>query len=286
MKLFCISCFLFLASYFFSYSQNTTIEKQDKTDKLKTKIGKTDESKPEIFSVLVIPFEPKLYMSQIDKKVNEETKWSFNQIRNKFRSDLMFFISTELKKKFNTYSLLEDSVKTAKDLDYIYESIGYDYIAVPENNNGKIKSGKEEEQNNGGIKNGQLSTTMKNGKRFMNTKIIAPDMLSYLSNKYGANTFLFINELDIKNEPKAIVDMNSTDAFEREVTVHYTVVDASGNSINSGIATSRFSYNQNKPKAIITENFSKVSQQIKDNIDKTLFPPKKESLFKSLNKSK
>lgn len=286
MRIFSISCFLFLSSCIFSYSQNTTIEKQDKTDKLKTKIGKTDEAKPENFSVLIIPFEPKLYMSQIDKKVNEETKWSFNQIRNKFRSDLHFFISTELKKKFNTYSLLEDSVKTAKDLEYVYESIGYDYIAVPENNNGKIKTGKEQEQNNSGIKNGQIETDMKSGKRFMNTKIIAPDLLSYLSNKYGANTFVFINELDIKNEPKAIVDMNSSEAFEREVTVHYTIVDASGNSINSGIATSRFSYNQNKPKAIITENFSKISEQIKNNLDKTLFPQKKESLFKSVNKSK
>ena len=38
--------------------------------------------------IMIIPFEPKLYMREIDQKINQQTKWNFNQIRENFRHQL------------------------------------------------------------------------------------------------------------------------------------------------------------------------------------------------------
>ena len=51
--------------------------------------------------IMIVPFEPKLYMSDIDQKINQQTKWDFETIRENFRHQL----DAQLKLKFQTYAL-------------------------------------------------------------------------------------------------------------------------------------------------------------------------------------
>src|ERR1043165_2355726 len=73
--------------------------------------------------ICIVPFEPKLYMSEIDKKINEQNKWEWETIRENFRRQL----DTQLKLKLQSsaypvVSFYADSAKMAKDLEYTYKS--------------------------------------------------------------------------------------------------------------------------------------------------------------------
>jgi hypothetical protein len=199
--------------------------------------------------IMIVPFEPKLYMSDIDQKINQQTKWDFETIRENFRHQL----DAQLKLKFQSISpvvsFYSDSAKMSQDLEYTYKStnLSYDLLSKPTDATSVNKK-------QSGIKNGEVAVEINNEKKFMNTKITNNEALTYLNKKYGADYFIFINELDIKN------DMNSyditQDLYQREITIHYSILDIAGKTITAGIATSRFSSKENTPKKIVSQCFS------------------------------
>lgn len=205
--------------------------------------------------IMIVPFEPKLYMSDIDQKVNQQTKWDFETIRENFRHQL----DAQLKLKFQSVapviSFYSDSAKMSKDLEFTYKStnISYDLVEKPTDANSTNKK-------QSGIKNGQITVEMNNDKKFMNTKITNNELMPYLNKKYYADYFVFINELDIKNDMSSY-DITQ-DLYQREITVHYSILDKTGKTITAGIATSHLSSKENNPKKIISQCFSPIATYI------------------------
>lgn len=215
--------------------------------------------------ILLIPFNPKLYLSEVDKKIGTENKMTFEQIRTAFRTGLDSKISLQLKSVNITYSLLSDTVKNRKELERIYKSIGYDYdIPLADGAVAKSTAGQKDKP---AIQNGQLTVEMNDEFRFMNAKINDPKLLPYLQEKYKADVFVFINQLDIKKN-EASYDI-ITDTYTRDVIVHYTVFDKSGKRINAGVATSSFPSTINDPKAIINTAFTQAAKTISTRVSKS-----------------
>lgn len=212
--------------------------------------GKTVSGK-----ICLVPFEPKLYMSEIDKKINEQTKWNWETIRENFRYQLDAQLKLKLQSTYSVLSFYADSAKMSKDLDYVYNSTGLSYDPV-----GKPTEAKTESKTKTGISNGQITVEQNSDKKFMNTKLTNVEVLSYLNKKYSSEYFVFINQLDIKNDMNSY-DIN-TDTYQREITVHYSILDITGKTINAGIATSRFSSKENNPKKIISLCFSPIATYI------------------------
>lgn len=216
--------------------------------------------------VMIVPFEPKLYMSEIDKKVNEQTKWNFNQIRENFRHQLDEQLRLKLKNYTSTVSFYSDSTKMAKDLQFLYNStrLSFDPIDKP-------TSGKGTTTKTNGIKDGQLSVEMSNEKKFSNVLMSNNEALPYLSKKYKTDYFLFINQLDIKNDKDSY--NVTTDTYLRKVDVHYTILDATGKLITAGIASSSFSSKENNPKKIVAQSFSPIATYIVTKFAGVIKPP-------------
>jgi hypothetical protein len=236
-------------------AQNTT---RDQVKGLEPGKGKTCK-------ILVIPFDPKLYMSEVDKKVGTEAKMNFNQLRATFRTGLDHQVAAKLGSLNTTYSLLSDTVKNKKDLDLIYHSISYDYDKP--NPDGAVSKNSGTAKQQPAIQNGQLMVEMSDDSRFMNTKLTNPQLLPYLLEKYNAEVFVFINELDIKkNEDSYDI---ATDTYLRDVIVHYTVFDKTGKRINAGIAKSSFSSSLNEPKTIINTAFPSIAKTIADRVSRS-----------------
>ena len=209
--------------------------------------------------VLVIPFNPKLYMSEIDRSINRETNQSFTEIRHTFRVGLDFNVLAELKKTFSAASLMLDTLKTFQDLNMIYKGIDYKYDPVPATNKGKVKTDNYNAKSQ--INGGQIVVKVDETARFMNTTVTNPSLLSILQKKYGADLYVFVNELDIKNE----IDNSGiamTNDYKRVIAVHYTVMDATGKVITGGLATDKFASTLNTPKKIIAEHFSTIGNEI------------------------
>lgn len=246
--------------FFFSFILTSAISFAQEGTRNAETTGKTVGGK-----ICLVPFEPKLYMSEIDKKINEQTKWEWETIRENFRQQLDAQLKLKLQSTFSVLSFYADSTKMAKDLDYTYNSTGLSYDLV-----GKPTDARTPSATKSGISNGQLSVEQNSDKKFMNTKLTNAEVLSYLNKKYQSEYFVFINQLDIKNDMNSY-DIN-TDTYQREVVVHYSILDITGKTINAGIATSRFSSKENNPKKIVAQCFSPIATYIAAKFTATVNP--------------
>jgi hypothetical protein len=209
-----------------------------------------------IGKIMIVPFEPKLYLSEIDKKINAQTKWDFNQIRENFRHQL----DKHLQLKFSNYSSVisfyTDSAKMSKDLKYVYgaTSISFDPLDKPNSIN-SLPAAKTS-----GIKDGQVAVEMSSEKKFTNIILNDRQALLYLNKKYQAAYFVFVNQLDIKNDADSY--NITTNSYQRRLDVHYTILDKNGKLIAAGIASSVFSSKENNPKKIVASSFSPAADYI------------------------
>ena len=223
--------------------------------------------------IMLVPFEPKLYMSEIDMKVNQQTKWNFEKIRENFRKQLNNQLKSKLQSIAPVVSFYSDSAKMAKDLRYIYQAteLSYDLISNP------IPTAQPVKQS--GIKNGQLAVEISTDKKFMNIKVSDPKALEYLNNKYKTDYFVFINQLDIVNNAETY--NLATETYLRDITVHYTILDKTGKYIAAGAATSQFSSRENDPKKIVSQNFSPIATYITGKLTTVVQPEAKSTVPKS-----
>ena len=242
-------------------AQNTTRE-----DNSKGNGSKIPDGKPSRQKILLIPFDPKLYMSEADPKIGRENKMTFPQLRATFRSGLDYKILSHLKTIGTAYSLLSDSVANKKDMQLVYESIGYDYDKP--NPGGEVSKRQAPEKQQPKIQNGQLAVEMSDEFRFMNAKIVNPRLLPYLQGKHKADVFLFITELDIRKDPESYDIV--TDTYMRDVIVHYTIFDRSGKRLNAGVVVSSFSSTVNDPKTIINTAFAEIGKALAERAAKAI----------------
>jgi hypothetical protein len=238
---------------------------QEKVISTKTK---SERETAAAHKAMLIPFEPKLYMSEIDRTINLETKLSAREIKHKFRDGLNDQIYKAFKaSKYNVVDLMEDTSKYKKDMENVYQYISYEYLKVPDQTNYKAPKKEKEEKK---VDKGQLVVETNGDARFMNAKITNPKIVPGLFNKYKTDVFVFINQLDIKaggyKDPLDPREGNPN----RKITVHYTVYTVDGKEINSGIVEEEFDPTLNIPKKIIDKHFSKIALVIVHRVNKGL----------------
>jgi hypothetical protein len=216
--------------------------------------------------IMVVPFEPQMYMGDIGERIYIESKWNFKQLSEYFRHQL----DNQLKLKLQSISspvvsFYSDSARTCKDLEYIYKStsLTFDPVDKP-----VAPTAVAKKENN--IKNGQLAVEISSDKKFTNTKFTTNELIPFLTKKYKSEYFVFINELDIKTVLESY-DL-ATDSYQREVTVHYTIVDDMSKLIHAGATTYRFSSKTNDPKKIAAQTFSPIAAYIAAKLDAVINP--------------
>jgi uncharacterized protein YqfB (UPF0267 family) len=247
----------FWAVYAASLSGQTTIGSKSKSEREPAAAHK----------VMIIPFEPKLYMSEIDRSVNAETGMTAKQIRHKFRDGMNEQLYKAFKTaKYNVVDLMDDTAKYKKDLEGIYQYLTYQYQKVPDQEHYKAPEKEKEEKK---IEKGQLNVETNSDLRFMNAKITNAKVVPLLYAKYKTDIFVFVNQLDLKSAGspgKANLGVNP----DRLVTVHYTVYTYDAKEINSGIAEVEFEPELNNPKKIVDKHFQKLADAIVQRVNKAL----------------
>ena len=249
-----IFCLLF-------YSFN--IKAQDKTISSANKpAAKETNTKHKI---MLIPFENRMYLSEIDFMINKESKLNSKQIKEAMRDGLNEQFYKKLKSKIGVVDLLEDTTKTKKDLENIYQYLSYQYLKVPNQDNYKAPVKEKEEKT---INKGQLVVESNSDVRFMNAKLKNATLVPYLSGKYKTDLFLFFNELDIKSLSGVPGDISANST--RKIILHYTVYTVDAKEINSGIAEVNLPNNVNNPSKIINTYFAQLANIVALRIDKAL----------------
>ncbi len=252
--------FLLLIAVHTLKAQNTTINK-----------GGEKAPAPGKHKMMLIPFEPRMYMSEIDFAINKETKLNGKQIKAIFRDGINEQLYKALKSQHMVVDLMDDTIKTKKDLSAVYEHLVLEYMKVPDQ--AHYKPPVKEKQENV-VKNGQIIDESNTDARFMNAKIKNASLVPYLYAKYKSDIFVFVNQLDIKaSNSGGPADVATTDGF-RKLVVHYTVYTFDAKEINSGLAETQFPVAINDPKKIVKDYFSKIAQIITERINLALAPPK------------
>jgi hypothetical protein len=243
------------------------LKSQDKT--ISTGTVAAANTGPKKHKIMIVPFESRMYMSEIDFQINKESKLSAKEIKALMRDGMNEQLYKKLKSKMGVVDLLEDTVKTKKDLADIYRFLSYQYQKVPNQEHYKAPE-KEKEQKM--IEKGQLNVESNSDARFMNAKIKSASLVPYLYGKYKTDVYLFINELDIKALNGPAADMNTNAA--RKIILHYTVYTHDAKEINSGIAEVDLPPNVNNPNKIINSYFSQLADIVATRIDKALLAVK------------
>jgi len=238
----------------------------------------------EKLAVLVIPFESKMYLSDIDRDLAQKNEMNFQDIKSKFRAALdreIFIALKEYYKPLSFYSFPPQESRA--ELGYIYNSIGYKYEVMPEEvvvkkeSAGKKllgkfkKNPKKAKYIDAGIQGGQVVSQVDNREKYMKTTLTNEKLLQNLNTKFKASHYVFINQLDIKRS----ADMRyvaSEEGYKREIKVHYTIFNDTGKEVSSGAIKSRFSSTQNDIDKIIKVQFPMIAKRIVQNLigpDKT-----------------
>jgi hypothetical protein len=252
---------LFFACTFSISAQNTLNQK----DEEKTPV-------PGKHKFMLIPFEPRMYMSEVDHIINKETKLTGKQIKFAFRDGINEQLYRSLKSQGTVIDLMDDTTKTKKDLGEIYEHLVLEYMKVPDQTHYKPPVKEKQEQT---IKNGQIVDETNTDARFMNAKINSPALVPHLYKKYKTDIFIFINQLDINSSAnRGTADLTTAKDGFRRLAVHYTVYTYDAKEINSGIAEIQFPVSINDPKKIVNTYFSKLAQIITDRVNLALAPQK------------
>ena len=286
-----------LLTVLLSYGQDTAVRIDSSANQIKQnqqpKFNKSHK-------VLLVPFEPKMYMSSIDKDLSAKTGMAFADIRTNMRFGLSQMLLEAMHDKTAIVSLLHiDSSLVEQDLNYIYSSIGYNYTIVPEkterNSTAKtdnstkeklkstwlkvsdktkktvqsIGSKRNHEKSNSGsatTAQGQIVTLYDSKERHMHTSIHNPELLVKLSKTYGTDLFIFINELDIEKDYSATQKAISTKTYNRKLKVHYTTFNKNGHVLTTGAATTYFSNKTNDMNIIIKKHFRTIAEYIAGDI--------------------
>ena len=241
-------------------------------------------------SVLVVPFESKMYLSDINKSLAESNNLTSSQIIKRFTAaiDQSIYYAFEQKCKVSSFYGIEDTSVT-QDLNYIYDNLQLEYelVSVTEDKTkaeklkAKLKKKEDNSYQRGQVNNGEIVTTRDVRERYMKTVITDQHMLDSMHFKFDNDYFLFVNQLDINNDYSDMIAVQQGN-YNRIVKLHYTLYQKDGSILTTGISKTTFSNRQNDINKIITENFPILAHQIFED----LFPPEEESTGPKVNLKK
>lgn len=231
-------------------------------------------------SLLIVPFESKMYITDVNKQLAEANNLTSSEILSRFTSaiDQSIIYSFEQKCNVSSFYLLDDS-ESKTDLAYVYQNRRLEYELVSETVEktkteklkDKLKKKEETKYQGGSIIDGQIVSKRDDRERYMKAVIRDQNMLDSMVTKFDNNYFLFVNELDIRNNYSDAVDMQKN-GYNREIKLHYTLYHINGEILSTGISRTTFPSSQNDINVIIKSYFPILAQQIQED----LFPPLEE----------
>ncbi len=243
-------------------------------------------------SVMIIPFDPNMYFSDSDEKLKEYNQKSVKEVRTLFRYGLNINVNAKILSLYQTRPLLTDTARGAmEDLNAIYRSISYfkDRSMPDPEEKKKIFSNNPDDNTDQEPKKKPLTVKKKDQESeaqttsklkeplaihdYMNVRIQDMKMLDYLRSKYGTDLFVFLNQFELVTNYEHCLD-RSTNTFERDLKVHFSVFDYTGKQLAGDIAIVHFPSNTDDITVIMRDNFPVISEYLAGRLNKGVKPEK------------
>ncbi len=99
----------------------------------------------------------------------------------------------------------------------------------------------------------------------MNTVIQNKELLPYLSERYGSNLYVFVNQFEIRNDLSDYVAV-SNGTYKRQLKVHYSVCNNTGKVLYGGMAINELPASENNVDEIIRTYLGPVCETIASHV--------------------
>ncbi len=217
--------------------------------------------------LLIIPFNPKFYISEADREITSGSAIKFDELRDRFRNGLIMKIHYRVSDLDHTVPLVTYA-DTLKDLQRIYGSTACwqeELKDEPKTVKKNPFSNPNKKENKTVVRNGQLGSKEEGTAKYMSLKIINKELVPYLAKRYGSTQYVFINQFEIRNDLSDYAAVSNGD-YMRQIKVHYSIFNSSGFLVYGGIATSEFPASENNVQEIINTHFKPICDAIYSHI--------------------
>ncbi|GAB5539558.1 MAG: hypothetical protein Salg2KO_16610 [Salibacteraceae bacterium] len=236
-------------------------------------------------TILIAPFHPDRYMSEIDRYLAEGTNYTYQHTRGFFRKGLdnALIIGAG---EFNDYvNLHADDPELNYDLDFLYKVVAtkitpYEppVIKVEQNFKGKlaqywekIQTNVEQEPDPGTrIERGQIVSVADHRELITKARIVNEIVFDSLGSKHHPDYYLLVNELNLFNAASSQQALEADD-YNRLIKVHFTVFDKNGVELFSLIKKRYFKSTKNDLPTIIQEDILPLGYEVIYSLDSYRF---------------
>jgi len=213
--------------------------------------------------ILLVPFNPDMYLSDIEQDIIQNTKMTPDEYRTYFRRVLDLKLQGELKSYRPTVSLMSDQDEAdKKELREFFAQAGYSYMEPV----GKSLS-KQMEKKKGLFEKKTaedkvpLYITTRGDDKFMNAAISNKNYYSALMSANNCNYMVSINQFEFKTNYSSCIDL-SRKLYRRELIIHYSVWDSNAKLIAGNFLVVYFPSDINKPQEIAEKTFKSISETL------------------------
>jgi hypothetical protein len=211
--------------------------------------------------ILLVPFNPDMYLSDIEQDIIQNTKMLPEEYRAYFRRALDSKIQGELKSYRPTVSLMGDQEgDDKKELREFYAQAGYSYMEPVGKGVGKAidkKKGLFEKKTT--EEKAPLYITTRGDDKFMNAAVTDKENFKGLLSVNGCNYAVSINQFEIKTNYSSCIDL-SRKLYRRELIIHYSIWDANAKLIGGNFLVVYFPSDVNKPQEIVDKTFKSIAE--------------------------
>ncbi|NQV53568.1 MAG: hypothetical protein HQ500_10320 [Flavobacteriales bacterium] len=236
-------------------------------------------------NLLIIPFHPDRYMSEVDQDIAKGTSYTYQHTRGFFRKGLDNAMIIGAKQHNDYVNLHADDPVLNKDLDFVYKVTRYRVepytppVIVDDQGFKKkladywIKLQGEitpEPEPGTRIEKGQLLTVEDHRALITRTEMLNPILVDSLTPKYKADYYVFVSEVDMMiatTNQQAL----ASDNYGRVISAHFTVLDKEGKELFSLIKKEPFSSRENDLENIIRNHYLPLGYEIIYAIDSYRF---------------
>ena len=262
----------------FKFKNDTTkaLPVQETNPETKT-ISKTEEVKQvntdtnaTAGSVLVIPFQTNQYFVNNDAFICKGSNMKSGELNMHIRRSLAAKMVGEVAGVDRTSSIddkrdlegLSDAERIYKITQYVAENkplVAW-YQEKPVKNSSNLWGfGKESTANAPKYLNPKNPKGSKH--LYYRAQFMKPEIVAKLSKQYGVKTYLFLNHFEMTTHFKDCTDLQNQ-VSQRDIYVHYTILDANGKFKDGGVVCTSFHSNTNDIKEILKNTLPSISSMI------------------------
>jgi hypothetical protein len=227
--------------------------------------SKTENDTISYHKVLLLPYNPKYYLSDADRDIAEQSNESPQAFRKKFNEESDRKVFIEVSKTATCVSLFEDtSAQLIEDVSVMLSKTGFQYDTPTIKEKGSVKKKIFKTDINKDAYDSRTSSQYINDQaelKYMRAIVNQPELLIDLANKYHFDLFVFITQMEFKTNYSSCMDI-ANKIYKREIMLHFTIYDKQGNLVAGNFAKTFFPSNENSVNTIISKQFPQLAQGV------------------------